>query len=225
MYGILDLTTIHDSWDASNIIATIKAPVNIVSNQVTSSSDTLSLRRRVSVSAAQRWEIEVGLYFESDASKFLVNIVTRNISDYVYASIPNPFRLNSKAVGYGRDPTKPGDVARATGYGTVSGAQPSGSSLVTVNMSGGAKVFIGDFIQFGSNPKTYMVKAISTSGASASIQIFPKLVQPLANITPVRFGDRVVFKARYDTDAVKGITYADGVMAEIGAIKLIEAIQ
>ena len=73
-----------------------------------------------------------------------------------------------------------------------------------------------------------MVTADVTADAlgTADRPIYPKLRSLIANDTELLYkdSDNITFNAYRDVDNTQGITYADGILSDLGTINLIEAL-
>jgi hypothetical protein len=88
----------------------------------------------------------------------------------------------------------------------------------------------GTFIRFSNHTKVYMVAANATGlGATAvTLQIYPKLrVAVDAAATPpttFTYKDDVLLNCVYDTDNIIGMLYSDGIMMDMGSVRLVEKL-
>jgi hypothetical protein len=63
----------------------------------------------------------------------------------------------------------------------------------------------------------------TSTGTAYPLNIFPPLRVSITSIV-VSFRDDVIMNCMYDTDAVSGMSYTDGVLMDMGTIKLIERL-
>lgn len=198
-------------YENGKVIAQFVTPLTIKSNQPIFVSDTLSLKRQVSKRAAQRWEITTNLEpLAYDAQDLFVNLVTKGYSETVTIIVPQ--NNGSKRT-----------TILTAGSGLVTGSV-SASQLSLTGMVG--KISKGTFIKFANHNKVYMVTSdcIPTStGTAYPLNIFPTLRVSITSIV-VSFRDDVIMNCMYDTDAVSGMSYTDGVLMDMGTIKLIERL-
>jgi hypothetical protein len=191
-----------------SVVARYTAPLQVVSNRHTLVNDTLSLRRKAAVMAAQRWEIQTGIEPLSDsaAADLSVLLITSGPGEVIDCSMPQLYRLNGRTT--------------LTSL-VVNTAAVAGAPSVPVTLSG-TRLAKGEFIQFAGHTKVYLVLQQLT--ASGSLQLFPNLVANVAVGESILYGDSVSMKARFDTDTVFGMQYQGGRLMEVGQLKLIEAL-
>ena len=79
-----------------------------------------------------------------------------------------------------------------------------------------------EFIKFANHDKVDLVT--ETVVGDDTMRVYPRLVQDVPNNTVIAYADNVVFKARYDTSSMIGITYVDGVLSDPGTLVFIEAL-
>jgi hypothetical protein len=190
------------------IIARFVAPMTIISNQPVFVSDSISLKRQTRTQKTQRWEISTSIEPSNNSADLLMNAVLSNYSSIVAIQMPQIFRI------YGGGTTSTSAIQ-------VDGNINAGFSFLNIKNNNG---FLpkGEFIQFSNHDKIYILKK-SIQG-NGQIEFFPELKVPLINNTFIKYGKNVILKARYDTDSLTGITYTDGVLADIGTVNFVEAI-
>jgi len=190
------------------IIARFVAPMTIISNQPVFVSDSISLKRQTRTQKTQRWEISTSIEPSNNSADLLMNAVLSNYNSIVAIQMPQIFRI------YGGGTTSTSAIQ-------VDGNINAGFSFLNIKNNNG---FLpkGEFIQFSNHDKIYILKkSIQDNG---QIEFFPELKVPLINNTFIKYGKNVILKARYDTDSLTGITYTDGVLADIGTVNFVEAI-
>lgn len=191
-------------YDNGTLIARFVAPLTVRSNQPIFMSDTLSLKRQVGRRSAQRWEIEAKLEpLTSDANGLFVNLVTKGNSETVTVRMPQNF----------------GVISKRTSTSTPTAVGSMGSSSVTVTGNSG---FIpkGTFVRFSNHSKIYMLTQDLTN--NGTMQLYPSLRIAVSGSFTHR--DDVDMPALYDTDVVTGMVFTDGIMMDVGTIKLIERL-
>lgn len=199
-------------YSAGSVIARFVAPMSVTSNQPIFAADTLSLKQKTGTQAeVQRWEIKTQLEpLIGDPSLFLHMIV--NDSDTVFdVEMPQMYRRNLSA------------ATTATSSLSVSGPLAVGNRTINVANNAGTRVAAGEFIKFANHNKVYLV----TSGrvGNGAISIFPGLVAGIITDELIKTGPTaVLMKARYDTSTIKGMSYTDGVLMDVGQVTLIEAL-
>lgn len=199
MYGILN--------DQGTLLARFTVPMSVKSNQPVFVSDALSLKRYISKSTAQRWEIETNVEpLASNAQDLMVNLVTKGYSESVLIRVPQNYGAKQKLT---------------SNNATVTATGSSGSSQVTIANSVGL-IPSGTFVKFGAYNKLYLTT--SNLQGNGTLNIFPSLRNTIAAGTTIYFRDDVLINFRYDTDTAIGMSYSDGILMDIGTIKLIEVL-
>ena len=201
LYGILNSTT--NTGIDSELNCVFATPVSIVSNKPENMSDTLSLKRVGAATGAQRWEVQAQIAQMSDATDFFINTVTKGKSNKVYIRMPPILKQTMTPAGM---------------TPTVNGTFSAGVNVVTT--AGFTNCKKGEFIQFASHSKVYLV----TNYASNNITIEPPLVSLLSTGTSIKYGDLVTLHAKMDTSSIIGITYENGTLASPGQYKFVEAL-
>jgi hypothetical protein len=195
MYGI---------YESGKVIAKFVAPVTVKSNVPVFASDTLSLKRRVSRRTAQRWEIETRIEpLSFTAEDLFANLVTKGHSEAISIVMPQNY----------------GVIKKRTSTSTPTATGAAGSSVISITGNTG---FIprGNFIKFNGITKIYMLTdAINGNG---SVGIFPQLRTNVNAVFAHR--DDVIMPCYYDLDTIIGMTYSDGILMDIGTVKLVEAL-
>lgn len=195
MYGI---------YDNGEVIARFSAPLTVKSNQPVFVSDTLSLKRFVSKRSAQRWEIESGLEpLTFSAEDLMVNLVTKGYSETVTVVMPQNY----------------GVIKRRTSTGSPTAIGTAGATTVTVSGNSGL-IPRGTFIKFSSHSKVYMATSDLTN--TGTLNIYPEL---RSNVSGTMYcKDDVLMSCLYDTDVVSGMVYSDGIMMDVGTVRLLEKL-
>ena len=207
-YGILKSAT--NTGSAAELICTFTAPLTIISNKPTYTSETLTLRRRSIYTDIQRWEIQTGMAPVDNGAEMLVHNTITGYTESFYVRMPQVFRKTS--ISNKLNPT------------VTVGVAPQ-STVIVLNGLGNNVLPVGEFIKFAGHPKVYMVKESSkTVNNLNEITIFPPLMKNLANDEAVSYGDHVTMLAKYGEDTKIGISYIDGILASIDSISLIEAL-
>ena len=197
MYGI---------YENGSVIAKFTAPLSLVSNVPVFTSDTLSLKRRVSKRSAQRWELSAGVEpLVDNANDLFVNLVTKGISEVITITVPQNYGVIRKRT----------HTSVQTAVGTL------GSSQVTISNSFGFMPK-GTMIKFANHSKIYMTTSDLTS--NGVVNIFPVLRLAVPIGTAVSSHDLVLMNCRYDMDTITGMQYRDGILMDIGAAKFVEDV-
>ena len=199
MYGI---------YENGNVIAKFTAPLTVKSNQPVFVSDALSLRRFVSQRSAQRWEIEAGVEpLSFNAQDLMVSLVTKGPSETVQILMPQNYGVKQERV-------------QSSDLAVGASALANSTSFLITGFTG----FIpkGTYIRFSNHSKVYMTTSNRTN--SGSIGIYPPLRVNIDVVTTVKSRDDVIMDCLYDTDVVRGMTYSDGILMDLGTIRFLEKV-
>jgi hypothetical protein len=224
MYGILN----DIGWDLSPI-ADFVAPLKMISNKPVFVSDALSLKRATYARAAQRWELETNLEpLVGTANELFVNLVTKGITETVYALVPQNYGVIKKR-----------STATYTVTVTTNASKGAGTLSVTCTTAG-EFIPAGTFIKInntgtlnsktaaGLDTKIYMTTADFTGATTAqNLKIYPTLhvaITASPSVT-IYHRDDVVMPCLYDTSTIIGMSYTDGVMMDAGSVKLVEKLK
>lgn len=190
-------------YEGGNLIAKFTAPLSVRSNKPIITSDALSLKRYSSVSTAQRWEIETGVEpLSHTANELMVHLVTKGNTEIINIKMPQNYGVMR--------------LHEAGGTPLATGALLA--NAVTINSHSG---FIpkGSFIKFAGHSKIYMAR--SSLRNNGVLNIYPRLVGVVSN-SQVSTGASVIANFYYDTDVMTGMTYTDGILMDIGTVRLVE---
>jgi len=192
-------------YEGETLLARFVAPGDMMrSNRPIFASDTLSLKRKVSGRGAQRWEIEAGLEpLTTDANLLFVNLVTKGESETVTVRVPQNY----------------GVIHKRTSTSTPTAVGLKGATQVAVTNNSGL-IPAGTFIRFASHSKIYMTTGDLRN--SGNLGVFPPLRRSVNDTFAHR--DDVVMPCLYDTDTAKGMKYTDGILMDVGTVKLIERL-
>lgn len=183
-------------------------PLTIASNQPELTTDTLSLRRIVGRTEAQRWEMQVTLEPDSFGSNGLLNTVQvhREVNGgHTAFTLPIPQLLNTSA-------TSQADVA-------FSAPVLAGETEILITSTDPFVIPAGLFITIAGNSKVHRVTqtaASATAGSApftATLNVFPSLTADRVVGALVTVSD-VMLTARHNTDngGIVGYTLSQGVV-------------
>lgn len=191
-------------YDNGALVARFAAPLTMRSNQPIFMSDTLSLQRQVGKRAAQRWEIQSNLEpLTDDANGLFVNLVTKGNSETVTVRVPQNY----------------GVIRKRTSTSTPTAVGSAGASSLTVTNNSGL-IPKGTFVRFAGHSKIYMTtQDLANSG---TLYVFPTLRAAVNGTFTHR--DDVEMPCLYDTDTVTGMVFTDGIMMDVGTVKLVERL-
>jgi hypothetical protein len=206
-YGILKSST-NTGLD-SELFATFSTPLKVVSNQPVYAADTASLRRIVTWQQVQRWEVESAIAPTNDSGNFLGHSVMNGYHTTIYIRMPQVYRASKMSGGLSLTVGAPGATI--------------GGTTVNISGVGASGLPVGEFIQFGTDKKVYVVTDSGT-GSGTGTKVFPPLKASYGAGAVVTYGDKVTMACRYDVSTVLGIQYTDGVLSDPGSVKFIEVI-
>jgi len=196
MYGI---------YVNSTVIAQFVAPISVVSNVPIFVVDALSLKRNVSKRPAQRWEILSNLEpLSYDANKLFSLFVKKGHSETISVTMPQNY----------------GAIKTLTTTGSPTATGTAGNSSVTVASNNGT-IPEGTFIKFANHSKIYMLT--ETLSGNGTMYIFPNLYVSVSG-TGFAYKDNVIMTAFIDTDSTTGMVYTDGILMDLGSVKLVESL-
>ena len=196
MYGI---------YKNGSVIGVFTAPLTVRSNQPVFVSDSFSLKRSRERRPNQRWEISANIRPEStDANALFTEMVLKGLTESVEVLVPQNFGVISKR--------KTGTVPSASGS--------QGSSQVTVTTT--AFIPQGCFIRFSNHSKIYMTTSDKNINSN-TLNIYPTLRIAVSNAS-FNWEDNVIMNAYFDTDTTIGMAYSDGILMDLGTVKLVEAL-
>lgn len=190
------------------------APLQIMSNRPVFSSDTLSLKRVSFQQPVQRWEIETNLMPTNDGAPLLAHSVVLGKTGAFDIRMPQPYTLKYSDAD----------------YSTFLAQKPRQQSLAGSNriwFNSVPNIQENQFIRFNGHSKVYLVVLTGTDPGNSNypfIDVFPNLVLTVPADTNIFRGGNVVMKVYYDDSVQAGIKYTDGILADPGSVKLIEAL-
>jgi len=191
MYGI---------YSGGSLLAKFAAPMTIRSNHPVYASDTLSLGRKITRRAVQRWEIESNLVpLSTDANGLFVELTTKGYSEAVTVRVPQ---------NYGVITNRTAETAVAAGT--------AGNATISVTVTG--LIPKGTFIRSASHSKIYITTA--DRNGSGAVVVYPT---PIASFSGnLYIHDDVDMICLFDLDTIIGMSYVDGILMDMGTVKLLE---
>jgi len=115
-------------------------------------------------------------------------------------------------------PQNYGAVLKRTSSGVATASASAGAASVTVSSNSGL-IPKGTFIKFANHSKVYMTTADLTG--TGSVGIYPTLRATISSAT-MTCRDDVKMSCVYDLDTISGMAYTDGILMNLGMIKLVE---
>jgi len=205
MYGI---------YEGGTLIAKFAAPLAVRSNHPVFATDTLSLSRLISRRTAQRWEIDTRIEpLSYSAQDLFVHMVSKGYSTPFTILTPQNYGASQARTSVSASVTTVGSAALDANYVTL-----------TTNSNTG-KIPKGTFIKFGNHTKIYMTTAdVDNSTVGTLMYIYPSLRVLVPTGTSITFKNDVQMLCYYDLDTISGMSYSDGILMDVGQIKLVEAV-
>jgi len=189
----------------------ILAPLTIQSTDVVVSSETVTLKRLIHKTDAQRWDLSFG-------------IVTNDNEDAIFlAMLENAYTVKTMDMPQLK---KVDDTTTMTGSLSVSVNYVAGATSIQANNTSGGVLPKGSFIQFANHTKVYVVKSDYLTNGS-SLAIYPALKQDVSGSTLVYYGNfstKPQLSYLRDDSELSGITYSDGILVSIGAVTIKEVV-
>lgn len=219
MYGILKSSVSANSLTGSDteLDCIFTAPLQIISNQPAFSNDSINLKRITSTTNIQRWEISAGIMPTDTSQELLIHTILNGYHLPFYIRMPQLYRKG----GYSIDTGIAIDVQTQANAGTNTviiddpvGLSDWGSNILP----------IGEFIRFANHSKVYLVTNSVLSSGKNTLTISPKLMVTTPVGTDVFYDKRVAMRAYYDKDTSLGLSYQDGILADIISVKMVEAL-
>jgi len=201
MYGI---------YDGGSVIAKFVAPTTVRSNHPVFASDTLSLSRNATRRVAQRWEIQTHLEpLSNSAQDLFVHLIDKAYTTAFTILMPQ---------NYGAK------LARSTTSPTPLASGVAGNTIVTLTGNTQGYIPKGTFIKFSNHNKIYL--AMSNRSGDGTLSIYPalKTTMLVQNNISMTWRDDVLMQCLYDLDVVTGMVYSDGILMDMGEIRLVEAV-
>jgi hypothetical protein len=192
--------------------AKILAPFSIISNSPVYESDTVSLKRLRSSQGHQRWELS----FEC--------IANDNLADLFIDSIKDLDTADSMIMPQFKEVE---DLCTLSGTATVTETAAVNASSVKIAHTGINGVLKkGSFVKFSNYPKVYTLTADLNMASSEDQDalIFPRLVKEVPANSTMNYGSDCVITYFKDITGLQGMSFADGILADMGSINLAEAL-
>jgi len=233
MFGLLDIQDANDNdGSEAQLLCLLTTPLRMNSHRLSSSSDSLSLKRVARQSYAQRWELTAGGY-SGNAAAFFIHQIVAGVTEVVFVRPPLTMKRGNAAVGLSREtvstvlPNGSKEITFSKGTALLtSGATPGASSLSAI-LNTNSVVCEGDFIKFQNHSKLYLVTGVAVTNVpshAVTISVFPNLIGTVTISEQVNLGLNASMTAVYNTDTVNGIAYQDGMIADIGSVQLVEQL-
>lgn len=193
----------------------IVAPLTIESNEPLFVADMLNLKQERVSQAAQRWELTFNVQFRDDDGDYFAEVL-KGISAPKEMVMPQLVAVDKRIT--------------STSTPTVAALTAVNSNTVSVNISEtGTLIPAGTFVKFSNHKKIYAVlNSITTTGGTVSMDIYPRLIEPVPSTTLVYHANTSVkplLSYYVSLDSLQGVTYEDGLLVNPGSISLIEALE
>ncbi|MBQ2262714.1 MAG: hypothetical protein II336_15250 [Loktanella sp.] len=188
----------------------IQTPFVITSNRQAFQMETLSLKQSTFLTEAQRWELSFNILMNDDEGDVF--------GAHTWDFFKKKTMIMPQLVGPKKKLTLSNNLV-------TSGAVIGGSLGVIASTNQIGVLPAGYFIKFGNHEKIYAVKeTVSFVSNNRAISLFPNLVTAVPNGTPVLIGYDAVLKYQLDFSSGQGIKFNDGILSDVGQIKLIESL-
>lgn len=216
IYGILKDST--NTGLAGEIDIKFVAPLSVHSNQPSLYADTVSLRRVIVDSGAQRWEIETNLEPGSGARVMAQQLGVGHHTPFLIR-MPQPYSPVAQLSAQEEDQTVLMSATAFVGDRTIYTNNPMlTGEFLRFATSNHTKVYVVTKAALGSLPGS------SPPVAAWRVDIAPALSRTEQSGNTVFRGGKVTGTFRYDLDVVLGMRYVDGVLSDPGSVRLVEAI-
>jgi len=192
--------------------AEILAPFSITSNEPMFDVDTVSLKKQRASQEVQRWELSFSTLNSGDPSESLLDTLV-GFDDAKTMVMPQ-FKEVFDSTTCSANPEVLSNVS-------------SGETTVTLDRTTAAGVIPkGSFIKFSNHTKIYILATTANldSATNPVVTIYPSLVNDVpAEATMNILSDCIISYYRDVTD-VRGLTFTDGRLSNLGTINLVEAL-
>jgi len=193
--------------------AQILAPLSIVSNHPIYDAETVSLKKIRATQGHQRWELS----FECLANNNIANMFIDSIKD---VNLPKTMIMPQIKEVY--------ELNTLQGVANIHTSEVSNSSTVSITnnayISGILKK--GSFVKFSEHNKVYVLTSdlnMSKNSTFETMNIFPSLKAPVINDV-LKYGDNCEITYFQDISNLQGMSFTDGILADMGSINLQEAL-
>jgi len=189
----------YNTLDDTVLSAIFRAPLTIVSTRLRTSARTLNLRTLATVSQAQIWEIQTGLYTAEGAADMLIHSVVNDVDKTFFVRPPCSIKTYNQALGLKRSgvsssvkfgtPNNPSGtlgngtnnpeygtgLAISRGHGSVQTTtgiglgESSTFSPIKITLDGDSELYKGDFLTFKGDPKAYLVTDVQGTDQGSNI--------------------------------------------------------
>jgi len=199
-------------WNGSKIIARFCAPMKVVSNVPVFLADSMTLKRSVVKRTTQRWEIETALEpLVTGAEDLFLDIATKGHHTSSLVTVPQLISVRARCTAK----TANDYVIKAVG--TLN----SSTITLSLNVTNGL-LPKGTFFKFAGIDKVYVTTADRTGNGTVSI--FPPLREAVSQALQIFYREDVVMPVYYDTDTMTGMAFTDGILMDLGVVKLVEKL-
>lgn len=191
--------------------AEILAPFTIMSNEPMFDIDTVSLKKLRATQNAQRWELSFEVLNADNPTDLLLSSLVN--SDQVSTMIMPQFKEVYDATTCSNSPRVL--TAASAGAGTIVVDKASASGLLPK----------GSFVKFSNHDKLYILtENLNMSSGTTRAKIYPALTRSVGINTSLNFLENCEISYFRDISDLKGITFSDGILSNIGTVNLVEAL-
>lgn len=189
----------------------ILAPLTFMSKDVVVSSETVTLKRLIHKTNAQRWDLSFSITTNDNSDNLLLGMIENS---YTLKTMDMP------------QLTKVADATTMTGTLTCTQTFATGQTTIGANNSSGGVLPKGSFVQFSNHTKIYIIKEDYTFNGDA-LEVYPELKAGVTGSTTVyydNFSIKPQLNYMRDDSEASGITFIDGVLASLGTVTIKEVV-
>lgn len=189
----------------------ILTPYSIFSNRNAYEVETISLKRTVFLTEAQRWELSFSVLTTGDEAALLAAHTWNYYGKktMIMPQLPNVLKSFS-----------------FNGTLTASANTAAGQDSVVCSADADGTIPAGTFVKLEGHNKVYATTSSVTfdTAEEFELNLFPNLHDVVMSGEEVLTGDDCVISYRLDFSSISGINITDGFITNPGTIKLVEAL-
>lgn len=192
--------------------AEILAPFTIVSNEPMFEVDTVSLKKQRTTQDAQRWEMSFQVINADNPTDLLLSTLVD--FDQTSTMIMPQLKAVYEATTANNNPITVGD--KASGLNSIVLDHTHTTGLLPK----------GSFVKFSNHDKVYVITANVDldSNVNVTASIYPSLVAAVPNGSYMQILDNCVITYFRDISDLRGITFSDGILSDLGTVNIVEAL-
>ena len=209
--------------------AQILAPFQILSNQPTYDSDTISLKKQRGEQGYQRWELSFNCLANDNMADLLVSSTqsagSSTPSTMIMPQLKEVTDLNTLAIPDSYVwPTTSATLTQPVVHTTVAA---NAASVVIYNSNAINGILKkGNFVKFSNHDKIYLVTADASFSpvGNVTLNLYPKLRSPVPSGSILQLGSSALLSYHRKIDNIQGIVFTDGILSNVGTVDLSEAL-